>query len=184
MERFQQPPRRATSTDQRHRADEPLQEAAAANPLDRIRGWVWDVGLFGLTFGLPMAAYFAIDTGALLQAVMVPFFCAMMGALSGLLGGTALRLLRRRVPAGLGLLLATLAANLPWLYTAIAEAGSLATVMTWVPLWIVAITVTIPVSAVQRGQGRSAARWNLAAGLLIGLSAAALRLAGTMLGLI
>lgn len=193
MERFQQPPRQraeqATPPRQDAATAENAASAATVNPLSRIQGWVSDMGLFGLAFGVPMGILFALDTtntigAGLLAALSVPPACALMGALSGLLGGIALRLLRGRVPAGPGLMLAALAANLPWIYIAVADAGSLATVLSWLLLWMLAVTASIPVSAVRRSQGRSSARWNIGAGLLIGLAAVAVRLAAMQLGII
>lgn len=189
MERFQAPPPRHTIQTQTAPAVTAADEVVQANPLLRIRGWVWDTGVLGLAFGVPMSMLFAADTAAglgevALALLMVPAVCVAMGALSGLLGGVALRVLRARVPAALGLLLATLAANLPWLYLTVTEAGSLATVMTWLPLWILAVTVSIPVSAVRRSRGASASRWNLAAGLLVGVLAVAARLLAAQLGVL
>ncbi|MEL6346733.1 MAG: hypothetical protein AAFV53_26705 [Myxococcota bacterium] len=185
------PERSQTVTSEAASSTAPQTATASANPLNNVMGWVIDMALFGFGFGLPSSIVFAADVfaadgiqAAIFGGMMLPFLCAVMGALSGMLVGAALRLLRRRVPAVLGLMLATIAANLPWLSLFLEDGASTATLLTWIPVWIIAVAITIPVSAIRRSQTNNAIGWNVRVGVVIGLVSLALRFIGMWAGVV
>ena len=152
-------------------------------PMGRVRDWMGDFGFLGAVTGL-MAAITHVATGAttlvagLPIIIVTPFLLCFAATLAGAAAGVLLRVLRGKVSAVVGVLIAGMGVNL---------VGSLITVsLPWhrlVPASIIegnaaplslAVLLMIPAVAVFRWRGRSPLPLLTAAGaiagLLIGLS--------------
>ena len=152
-------------------------------PMGRVRDWMVDVGLLGAVTGL-MAAITHAATGAAPFAaglpiiILTPFMLCFAATLAGAVAGVLLRVLRGKVPAVVGVLIAGMGVNLvgslitvslPWhrLASASIIEGKAA------PLSL-AVLLMIPVIAVLRWRKQPTLPWltmaGVLAGLLIGLS--------------
>ena len=95
------------------------QTASGVHPMGAISAWMRDFAIFGCVSGLvggPFIARGAAGLDGLQLAFMVAFFTVLVGVqglLAGLAVGGVLRVLRGRVPAGLGLGLAAAPCAVP-----------------------------------------------------------------------
>ena len=152
-------------------------------PMGRVGEWMGDFGFLGAVTGL-VAAITYVATGAapvvagVSTLVATPILLGFAATLAGAVAGGVLRVLRGKVPAVLGVLIAGMGVNLvgslitvslPWhrLASASIIEGNAA------PLSL-AVLLLIPVVAVLRWRKQSPLPWltvaGALAGLLIGLS--------------
>jgi len=143
-----------------------------------VFAWMRDFALFGCTSGLVGGPFIAshvpdIEGGA--AVFLVLFFAVMVsiqGVLAGLAVGSALRLLRGRVPAWAGLMAAVFAACVftsivPWLS---GQRIGVESLMRGLP-YTLAVAGLIPLTAVLRSRRQRTLPWMLGAGVLVGLVA-------------
>jgi hypothetical protein len=180
-QRVKQEPASETILDEEIWSEEQLAVALepTPNPLASIGRWVKDIALFGAGAGslvglnaalINVGGPFDWATNLLIgTAIGIPIM-ALEGAMSGLAAGAVLKLLRGRVPAALGLGLASIAAAVgasAWMFLDLDI--NLAHWLTWTPIWALGVACMIPVTAVRRVQNRATVGWILKAGFATGI---------------
>jgi hypothetical protein len=142
-----------------------------SNPLLSVGGWVWDLTLYGVGFGLVASlpkfdeAAAAGVTSWIDTVFLFSFSSALLGALSGLSAGVALKALRGRVPPAFGLLVGVLASIVPYVLILL-MVGKTYKMLVIFPIWALAIMMLIPLIAVRRSKALPVARWSIGLGML------------------
>ena len=148
------------------------------HPMGRVRDWMLDFGILGAMTGLAAAVTHILSGGLTLSAgwsilMVTPLLLGLAATLAGAVAGGALRALRGKVSAVVGVLIAGMGVNfvgsmitlaLPWdrLATASIIAGKAG------PLSL-AVLLLIPVVAVLRWREQSTLPWLVLAGALAGM---------------
>lgn len=160
-----------------------LEELMAAHegrhPMGRVRDWMVDFGVLGAVTGLVAAVtHMLFVAGVPLSTswpvvLATPMLLGFAATLAGAVAGGALRALRGKVSAAIGVFLAAMAVNMVGSFITVAMPWDRITSATIIegkaaPLSL-AVLLLIPLVAVLRSRRQSTFPWLMAAGALAGV---------------